>query len=209
MKYMWNGKIDPDIEDTLSEISNVGVGLASVALGKMLGSCIAVGIPEVFPIAENIGSMFKDNIEKIAVGILMSLDCEITGAVLFVIDDLFLSEMVQKLISREFRIRETIEDQEALSAIQEIGNILAASYLKAMGTYTGMRIFLSPVMVGVDMIGSLISYPAALLGITDSETVCVNTSFYLMDDSEKKTIGCVMMFPDENSLERIIDALNR
>lgn len=208
MKYIYNGKIDPEIQDALAELGNVGVGLASVALEKMLGTGIAIGIPRVTPAAENIEAIVADDPEKVGIGILMSLESEITGSVLFVIDSEFMSMLVGKLVSKELHGEELVEDIDSLSAIQEIGNIMAASYMKSLGTYTGIDIYLAPVMVGVDMIGALISYPLALLGISSSETVCIDTSFSLMSDDNRKSVGRVLMFPDENSLNRIIDALN-
>lgn len=208
MKYYINGKMDPDVLDTLSELNNVGVGLASVALEKILGSGIAIGIPRILPLASSAEEMIKDDPQNVQIGILMSLESGISGSVLFVIDRMFMSMLVQKLISRELRDEELVEDADSLSAIQEIGNIMAAAYMKAIGTYTGIDIYLSPVMVGVDMIGALISYPLALLGIRSNETVCMDTGFSLMDDRDKKSIGRVIMLPDENSLDRIISALN-
>lgn len=207
MKYIDGGKINPDIADTLYELSNVGVGMASIVLGKMMGVSISIGIPKVVSVSENMDEIVRENPEKVAIGILMSLEKTLSGAVLFLIDDAFLSDLVAKLIKRELRGEELVEDEESLSAISEVANIMAASYMKAIGMYTGIRIYLSPVMVGVDMIGALISYPIAQLGIDHCDSICVDTSFAAMGEEKTKTAGRVIMFPNEESVDQIIGAL--
>lgn len=208
MKYVFNGKVDPDIADTLYELSNVGVGMASIALGKMLGVSISIGIPSVVPVEVNIDAIVRDDPEKIAIGIIMSLERTLSGAVLFLIDSLFLTELIQKLIGKELFGDELVEDEDSLSAISEVANIMGASYMKAIGSYTGIRIYLSPVMVGVDMIGALISYPIAELGINNADAICVDTSFAVMGEQQQKTVGRVIMFPNESSVSQIIEALS-
>lgn len=207
MTYVNNGEINPEIADTLSELGNVGVGLASIALSKLFGAGISIGIPKVVPVASDIEDIIRDDPEKIAIGILMSLEKTLSGAVLFVIDGAFLSDLVRKLTGLTLSGEELVLNEESLSAISEVANIMAASYMKAVGAYTGIRIYLSPVMVGVDMIGALISYPVAQMGIGNGAAICVDTSFSVMGETGGNTAGRVIMFPDETSVEQMIQAL--
>ena len=207
MKYMDHDGVNPEIADTLYELSNVGVGMASIALGKMLGSAISIGIPKVVAVSSNIEDIIQDDPEKVAIGILMSMEKTLSGAVLFVIDSAFLSQLIEQLTGRFLQGTALVEDEESLSAVGEVANIMAASYMKAIGAYTGIRIFLSPVMVGVDMIGALITYPIAQLGINSQDAICVDTGFSIMGSPKGKTAGRVIMFPNEDSVEQIIKAL--
>lgn len=207
MKYVFNGKVDQEVADILYELSNVGVGMASVALGKMFGANISIGIPSVVPVEANIENIVRDDPEKVVIGILMSLEMTLSGAVLFLVDGVFLTDLIEKLTDRRLVGDELVEDPDSLSAIQEVANIMAASYMKAIGAYTGICIYLSPVMVGVDMIGALISYPVAQLGLNNADSICIDTSFSVMGEEKQRTAGRIIMFPNETSVQQIVDAL--
>lgn len=208
MSYIQNGEINPDIADALYELGNVGVGMASAALSELLGAGVSIGIPRVAAWSA-IPLIAPDERDDFAVGVLMSLQKTLGGAVLFVIDSGFLTELVRKLTGLERSGFGLVEDEESLSAICEAANIMAASYMKALGAYTGIRIYLSPVMAGADTVEGLIGYAAEQLAERDAAgSVCVETGFSVANGTGGGSAGRVIMFPDESSVEKIVGALN-
>lgn len=209
MKVFNDGKLNADIADTLYELGNVGVGQASIALGKMLGVGVSISIPKVVPVYLDMMNIIGDDPEKVAMGILMSMEKTLGGVVLFIIEKDFIADVLYKLTGKVYEGEAMVEDEESLSAIQEVANIMAASYMKAIGTYTGIRLFLSPVMVGVDMIGALVSFPIAQLAIQCKKAISVDTCFGIMDKDGKSSqqAGRIIMLPDEESVGKLMEAL--
>ena len=96
-----------------------------------------------------------------------------------------------------------------MSALSELANIMAASCMKAIGDYSKIRIFLSPVMIGVDMAGALISFPIAQTELKCEKAVSIDTSFALTnsDGDVVQNVGRVIIMPDEKSVVSLMDAL--
>lgn len=209
MKVFDGGNLNEDIADALYELGNVGVGQASTALGKMLGVGVSISIPKVVPVEMNMKNIIGDNPEKVAMGIMMSMEKTLGGVVMFIIEKDYISNIIYKLTGKRYTDESMVEDEESLSAIQEVANIMAASYMKAIGTYTGIRMFLSPVMVGVDMVGALISFPIAQMSMNCKKAVSVDTSFGIMDENghTSQQAGRIIMLPDEDSVEKLMNAL--
>ncbi|WP_238531514.1 chemotaxis protein CheC, partial [Rhodanobacter denitrificans] len=60
--------------------------------------------------------------------------------------------LINVLLGKSIDSFENINDMD-LSALKEIGNILAGSYINAISTLTGLRIKLFPPDIAVDMVG--------------------------------------------------------
>ena len=73
-----------------------------------------------------------------------------SGDVAFVLSKDLILEAVCKMTQTSYTFDEMFRDEEGLSALQEFGNIIGSAYVKAIGEYTGMRFFLSPVLVGLE-----------------------------------------------------------
>ena len=52
-----------------------------------------------------------------------------------------------------------------MSALNEIGNIVSGSYLNALAALTGMKMISTVPGLTIDMVGALLSVPAAEFGI--------------------------------------------
>lgn len=203
------GKLHEDVVDALYELGNVGMGMASIALGKILGVRVVIQPPTVMSVDSDVSAVIPDAQDEVAVGILMAMEQTFGGAVLFIVDRIFIEDAVASMTGRHLQGIEMIEDEESLSAVQELANIMAAACMKAIGSYTGVKIFLSPVMVGVDMVGALVAFPVAQLSLKCSKAICVDTRFSLMDAQGNRSAdaGRIIMMPDEESVTRLMEAL--
>ncbi len=203
------GILDADVMDALYELGNVGVGMASVALGKILGMRVSIDPPKVQPAGADISALIPDEPDKVAVGILMSMENTLSGAVLFLVEKEFITQAVAKMTGTLYDDVSLLEEEESLSAVQELANIMAAAYMKAFGSYSGLRIYLAPVMVGVDMIGALVSYPLAQLSMENGRIICIDTSFSLVGEENQpmQNASHILMLPDESSIEKLMQSL--
>ena len=64
-----SGKLDADVQDILYELGNVGVGMASITIGRLLGVRIELVSPNVISVTDLSDQMLLSHIEKEEVGI--------------------------------------------------------------------------------------------------------------------------------------------
>lgn len=136
--------------DALGELANIGSGTAATALSGMIGQPVDVSVPNAMalPLADAVDAAGDPELPVTAVALPVIGDME--GIVLM----LFVDDHAASLC--------TILGVEAgtemgFSALSEIGNIVGASYLGALGQTTGLNIEPGPPQAAQDMLGALVS----------------------------------------------------
>jgi chemotaxis protein CheC len=91
-----------------------------------------------------------------------------------------------------------------MSALQEIGNILGASYMNALSGMTGLSLLLCPPQVATDLLAALV---ASVLALTAGET---DTALMLDTDLDLASNPCELSFllvPRDGSVNRLLEPL--
>ena len=148
--YNTEGALIPDVQDALYELCNAGTGMVSITIGHLLNTRITISTPEVMseePETLKLVDMAQD---QEVVFFVMHMKETMSGDVAFVLSKDLILEAVCKMTQTSYTFDEMFRDKEGLSALQEFGNIIGSAYVKAIGEYTGMRFFLSPVLVGLE-----------------------------------------------------------
>ena len=150
--------------DVLKEIANIGAGNATTALSKLLDSKVDMHVPniefmEFKDLAEAIGGA-----ENVVVGILLTLETGIDGMMMFVLESDSAEKIVNSLMGRTSGSLNEFDEMD-LSALQEIGNIIAGSYLNALSQMTNLTLTPSVPYLSVDMAASILSVPAIQFGM--------------------------------------------
>ena len=188
--------------DVLKEIGNIGAGNATTAIANMLGLRIDMSVPEVaFLPVEELGSAIGAE-DEIIVGIMLGVEQDIDGSMMFLMDMASAHHIVNKLMMRDDSYSEPFDEMD-LSAIKEIGNIIAGSYLSALSGLTNLTIVPSVPFVAVDMAAAILSVPAVQFGIFGDNALMINTEF--SDDLGIK--GHFILMPEEDSYAKILTAL--
>ena len=188
--------------DVLKEIGNIGAGNATTAITNMLGLRIDMSVPEVaFLPVEDLGSAIGSE-DEIIVGILLGVEEDIDGSMMFLMDMASAHHIVNKLMMRDDSYNEPFDEMD-LSAIKEVGNIIAGSYLSALSGLTNLTIVPSVPFVAVDMAAAILSVPAVQFGIFGDNALMINTDF--SDDLGIK--GHFILMPEEDSYAKILTAL--
>ena len=188
--------------DVLKEIGNIGAGNATTAIAKMLGLRIDMSVPEVaFLPVEELGSAIGAE-DEIIVGIMLGVEGDIDGSMMFLMDMQSAHHIVNKLMMRPDDYCEPFDEMD-LSAIKEIGNIIAGSYLSALSGLTNLTIVPSVPFVAVDMAAAILSVPAVQFGIFGDNALMINTEF--SDDLGIR--GHFILMPEEDSYAKILTAL--
>ena len=188
--------------DVLKEIGNIGAGNATTAIANMLGLRIDMSVPEVaFLPVEKLGSAIGSE-DEIIVGILLGVEEDIDGSMMFLMDMPSAHHIVNKLMMRDDSYNEPFDEMD-LSAIKEVGNIIAGSYLSALSGLTNLTIVPSVPFVAVDMAAAILSVPAVQFGIFGDNALMINTEF--SDDLGIR--GHFILMPEEDSYAKILTAL--
>jgi chemotaxis protein CheC len=151
----------------LAEIANIGSGHAATALSSLLGRSVEIGY------AEALLTVLGEAIDRIGApmersALVNTPVAEDGGAVLLVFPDQSAQQLCELLGT-------TLDDPMGRSALQEIGNILATSYLNAIVELTGMDLEPEPPTVEVDLLGELIAQSGASNGSSADPTVLMRS----------------------------------
>ncbi len=188
--------------DVLKEIGNIGAGNATTAIANMLNLRIDMQVPEVaFLPVEQLGSAIGSE-EDVIVGILLGVNQDIDGTMMFLMDMPSAHHLVNRLMMRSDDYAEPFDDMD-LSAIKEIGNIIAGSYLSALSGLTNLTIAPTVPFVAVDMAAAILSVPAVQFGIFGDNALMIQTQF----SDELGINGYFILMPEEESYGKILVSL--
>ncbi len=188
--------------DVLKEIGNIGAGNATTAIANMLNLRIDMQVPDVaFLPVEQLGSAIGSE-EEVIVGILLGVNQDIEGTMMFLMDMPSAMHLVNRLMMRADDYAEPFDDMD-LSAIKEIGNIIAGSYLSALSGLTNLTIAPTIPFVAVDMAAAILSVPAVQFGIFGDNALMIQTQF----SDELGINGYFILMPEEESYAKILTSL--
>ena len=90
-----------------------------------------------------------------------------------------------------------------MSALNEIGNIVSGSYLNALAGLTGLKMVCSVPSLTVDMVGALLSVPAAEFGKYGDKMLMIQSQF----GEEDFVTGYFLLIPELESYDKILNSL--
>ena len=110
--------------DVLKEIGNIGAGNATTAISNMLNLKMDMSVPnvELMPV-EKIGGAIGSE-EQVVVGIMLGVETDVNGSMMFLMDMGSAHKMVNLLMMRDVNYNNDFDEMD-LSALKEIGNIIA------------------------------------------------------------------------------------
>ena len=186
--------------DVLKEIGNIGAGNATTALATMLQCKVDMKVPQVRMMEfKDVGALLGGEEQGLA-GAYLSVEGDITGSILFLVQKEVALHLVSKLMGGmggdEFGEMER-------SAFKEISNIVTGSYLNALSTMTNMCIYPSIPDLAIDMAGAILSVPAIEFGIMGDKILLIQSQ--ISDEIEMD--GFFVMIPDMESYVKILRAL--
>lgn len=188
--------------DVLREIGNIGAGNATTSLASMLNETIQMNVPkvELMDVAKLNTAICPE--DEIIVGIFLEVTLDITGSMMFLMKMDSAHYLVNKLMGRAPDYEEPFDEMD-LSAMKEIGNIIAASYLTALSGLTNLTIAPSIPYIAVDMAGAILSVPAIQFGQFGNNALLIETEF----GDDVMIGGYFILMPEEESYPKILTSL--
>lgn len=189
--------------DVLKEIGNIGAGNATTALSKMVGGKIDMKLPKVELLEFKNLAEIVGGAENIVVGILLTLEGEVDGMMMFMMKQDSAHHLVNRLMNKQTDDFTEFNEMD-LSALNEIGNIIAGAYLSSLSTLTNLVILPSVPYLAIDMAGAILSVPAIEFGKVGDKALVIDTEF---GDDNLYVDGYFILIPSLNSYEKILSSL--
>lgn len=189
--------------DVLKEIGNIGSGNASTALSAMIGKEILIKMPSVKILGFQEAIEENGSAEDIVASVLIRLKTDIKGMILLLIEkefaDLILNIFFQKSDNDLLKL-----DENDISALSEIGNIMGSSYTSAIATLAGIEIGVETPSFTVDMLGAIMSVPVIEFGEVGDKLLCIDKSIEIDGVSIKSNM---ILIPTVESLSFLFGKL--
>lgn len=192
--------------DALREVGNIGAGTAAASLSTMTGQPVAMGVPsvKVVPIEE-----VPDDVgggESIVVAVYMQVIGDAHGHIIFILEADTARELCDTLMGGmdPGELGPAGFSEMQISALQEIGNIMTGSYLRALADLTRLHLEPNPPALGIDMAAALISSVVAEVARTVDLALIIETQF---EDEQNPSIGYFAFIPEPEALGTVLRGL--
>ncbi|MTI60730.1 MAG: chemotaxis protein CheC [Firmicutes bacterium] len=189
-------------KDALKEIGNIGAGNAATAFAQVLDTEIDMTVPsvDITPISEV--PEVTGQIEQKVVSVLLKVMGEAPGSILLILSEESSKNLLSIMMNNGSEIEEFTEVE--ISALKEIGNILAGSYLNAINQMTGLNLIQSIPGFSYDMAGAILTTSMISIFEESDYALLIETKFI---NNGKEIEGYFFYIPDSGSLEKILKAL--
>ena len=130
-------------------------------------------------------------------GILLGIQGDMSGTVLLLVTPSDADAMCRMLGLEP-------GDEFAVSALGEIGNIVGASYINALGSMTGMELEPTPPATLTDMLGSIVASVLATAALTGDVALLLDSN--LVVEGEDCSISFLLV-PDQGGVDELLSRL--
>jgi two-component system, chemotaxis family, sensor kinase CheA len=188
----------------LEEIHNTGAIQASMAIGQLVGDEVRVSFPEsdvvrLSEVAEALGG------EELPMGgIYVGLAGDLTGGVLLLLPPENMGRLHEMLVRKPAGSCKSLEDVD-LSGIQELGNIVAASFINAMADATRMPLRADAPELSIDMCLAVID--SVLARFNQPGDRLLLTKAVVFYGNAEEVVCHLLLFLEPESLSRLMAAL--
>jgi chemotaxis protein CheC len=189
--------------DVLREVGNIGSGNAATALSSMVGKMIDIEVPKVAILDFNDAINAVGGPEKVIAGILIRINGDIEGMIMFLFEENLIGLIEKTFFGEAPKDIFSLSEAEN-SALNEMGNIMAGSYVNAIAQLAGMTIDIEVPVMAVDMLGAIMSVPAIEMGEMGDKLLFIDNNMII----DKTSIQSKMLLlPTIDSLDNLLGRL--
>ncbi|WP_099158119.1 chemotaxis protein CheC [Virgibacillus ndiopensis] len=194
--------------EVLREIGNIGAGNAATSMSQLINKKVDMQVPSVHVVLFDEVMEMLGGPEKLIVALYIRIQGEAPGSVYFILTKEEAEFLVRHLTDEtEFKLLDNKPPSElAISALHEIGNILAGSYLSALSDFTGIKMQPSVPSLSVDMAGAIITVGLLELSHVTDYAIVIDTKINEQTGSSG-IHGHFLLLPDPESVPKIFSSL--
>ncbi|WP_438803687.1 chemotaxis protein CheC [Paenibacillus aceti] len=189
--------------DVLKEVGNIGAGNAATALSRLLNKPIDMAVPKVQMLPFEAISEQVGGAEQVVLAIFLRVEGDAPGNLFFIQSPEAAKKLLHRLAGFEVEGEDSFSEME-WSALSEIGNILAGSYLSSLADFTSLQMTPTVPALALDMAGAILSYGLLQFGEMGDSALLIDTTFI---EGQHEVEGQFFLIPDPESFAKIFAAL--
>ncbi|WP_102262210.1 chemotaxis protein CheC [Mesobacillus jeotgali] len=195
--------------DILKEVGNIGAGHAATALSTLLNKKIDMKVPSVRVVSFDEVMDLAGGPDNVVASVFLRIEGDAPGSMFFILPLPQAEKYIGQLTKNQsFSFSEEPDNELALSALQELGNILSGSYLSSLSDFTKLSLYPSVPALSIDMVGAVISFGLLELSQVSDYAIVIDTA---LDEEEAQlpdsVNGHFFLLPDPDSFHIIFSAL--
>ncbi len=191
--------------DALKEISNIGMGHAATALSQMIGQTVSLRVPHVTITEISQVPDYLGGAEKLMVGITLQILGDARGSIMLLFPQESAHRLLCSLLGQQGK--SLIMNEINVSALKEVGNILASAYLSALGNLLNKTLIPSVPLLAYDMAGAVVDYVLIELSQSSDLALLVETDFTGEAGQDFAIKGHFFLLPDPATLDIFLNAV--
>jgi chemotaxis protein CheC len=194
--------------DILKEIGNIGAGNAATALSTLLDRKIDMNVPDVRILSFDDMMDLAGGPDNVVASVFLRIEGDAPGSMFFILPLAQAAYFIRQMTGeQDFNFEMTPYPEIALSALQELGNILSGSYLSALSDFTKLNLYPSVPALTIDMVGATISYGLLELSQVSDYAIVIDTALNEDEVNTGSINGHFFLLPDPASFDIIFSAL--
>lgn len=202
-------RISSEYLDILKEAGNIGAGNAATSLSQMLNKTVEMNVPAVKVVPFNQIADSAGGDEAVVAAVFLRIEGDAPGNMFFMLPVDDASRLIRNLTGDQSInfIEEPLNEMGA-SALNEVGNILAGSYLSSLSDFTKLNLQPTPPAMAVDMTTAILSFGLVELSRAGDFAIVIDTKIKeIGHDDTIQSNGHFFLLPDPESLDKIIESL--
>jgi len=189
--------------DLLREVGNIGAGHAATALSNLIQKPIDMNVPKVKIVPFSEIEDFLGGADQVVVGIFLRIEGDVPGNMFFIMTLESANKLLHDMLGREMSSTDSFSEME-YSALNEIGNILAGSYLSSLADFTNLKLAPTVPAITIDLVGSILSFGLIQISQISDVAIVIDTHFI---EGHRHVEGHFFLIPDPESFCTLFNSL--
>ncbi|WMW24482.1 chemotaxis protein CheC [Methanolobus sediminis] len=187
----------------LREIVNIGVGNAVTSLSKMIETEVKIEVPDFkVELIENVPEVLG-GADNVVSGVIMQVTGDVDGYIMMMLPE-EAAQTICGIITHEEKADILTPFNQSL--LEEVGHILAGSYVSSLSDFLGLNIKISTPMQTFDMLGAVIDQILIEMSQKVKYALLFDTLFIIQGN---RTDGFFLTMFDPDSMDTIIDRIEK
>ncbi len=186
--------------EALRELSRIGMDHAATALSQLMKKTFNLKVPRLLAMDVAQIPKFLGKSQQMVVGVYLQMLGDLRGNILIVFTRENAMKMLDSLLSRD-KPDSTLLTEMEVSALKEVGNILASAYLNALGERLRMTLIPSVPVLSIDITGAVGDFARKELAEAGDLSLMMETEF---SEDIHNFSGHFFLLPGHASLDAIL-----
>ena len=193
--------------DVLREIGNIGAGNAATSMSKLIDKRVDMKVPSVNVVTFDEMMDIVGGPEQLIVAMFFRILGEAPGTVYFILTIEEAETLIREITNlTELKLLSEQPNELAISALKEVGNIMAGSYLSALSDFTKINMQSSIPYLSVDMAGAVLTAGLIELSQVSDYAIVINTEIS-NKEANNGLSGHFFLLPDLETIPILFSAL--